>query len=69
MLKGREADAREALKKLSISKDFIDAQIKEIKESLPLDKSSNCLQELKVFFLWKNIKRCLCVCVVLNIIM
>ncbi|XP_064403728.1 glucose transporter GlcP-like [Halichondria panicea] len=57
MLKGREADAREALKKLSISKDFIDAQIKEIKESLPLDKSSNCLQELKVFFLWKNIKR------------
>ncbi len=57
MLRGKESKAKEALKRLSVSTDSIDSQIEDIKMSLPSSKDSNCLEDLKLFRHWKNIKR------------
>ncbi len=59
MLKGRESEAREVLRKTSskLGQDGIEAELEDIRQSLELEKGKNFLHELKLLVKWKNLKR------------
>ena len=59
MLKNREIEAREVLRKFVSSNDVesIEDEIADIKESLNEDTDPNCLQELRLMMKWKNLRR------------
>ncbi len=58
-MKGREAEAREVLRKTSskLGEDGIEAELEDIRQTLRLDKDSNFLKELKHIVKWKVFKR------------
>ena len=59
MLKNRETEAREVLRKLVSSNDVesIEEEIADIKASLNEHTNPTCLQELKLILEWKNLRR------------
>ena len=62
MLKNRETEAREVLRKFVSSNDVegIEEEIADIKESLNEHMNPNCIQELRLLMKWKNLKRYVC---------
>ncbi len=59
MLKGRESEAREVLRKTSskLGEDGIEAELKDIRQSLESMKESGFFKGLKHIFKWKIFKR------------
>ncbi len=58
MLKGREAEAREVLRKTvsKLGQEGIEAELEDIRQTLNLEKQ-NIFQELKLLLKWMNLKR------------
>ena len=59
MLKGRESEARDVLRK-TLSKrgqEAIEEELNDIRRSLSPDVNSSLIHELKLMFKWKNLKR------------
>ena len=59
MLKGRESEARDVLRK-TVSRrgqEAIEEEIEDIKRTIVSDKNRNVFQELKLLLKWKNLKR------------
>ncbi len=61
MLKGRESEAREVLRKTSsnLGQDGIEAELEDIRQTLKSGMDINFLQKLKHIFKWKIFKRCI----------
>ena len=59
MLKNRETEAREVLRKFVSSSDVesIEEEIADIKDSLNEHTNPNCTQELRLLMKWKNLRR------------
>ncbi len=59
MLKGREAEAREVLRKTvsKLGQEGIEAELDDIRQTLNLGKKQNIFQELKLLLKWRNLKR------------
>ena len=59
MLKGRESEARDVLRKTLSRRgqEAIEEEIEDIKKSLLSDIDSSCIRELKLMLKWKNLKR------------
>ncbi len=60
MLKGRESEAREVLRKTSsnLGQDGIEAELEDIRQTLKSGNDTNFLKEVKHVLKWKNFKRC-----------
>ncbi len=60
MLKGRESEAREVLRKTSsnLGQDGIEAELEDIRQTLKSGENKNFLQQLKHIFKWRVFKRC-----------
>ncbi len=58
MLKGRESDAREVLRKTvsKLGQEGIEAELEDIRQTLNSGKN-NIFQELKLILKWRNLKR------------
>ncbi len=59
MLKGREAEAREVLRKTlsKLGQEGIEAELEDIRQSLELGNDSSIVQEIKHILKWKLLKR------------
>ena len=59
MLHGRETEARNVLTRFTLqrSQELVDTQIEDMKRSLSSDAKSSLLQDVKLLFVWKNLKR------------
>ena len=59
MLKNRETEAREVLRKFVASNhvEGIEEEIADIKESLNDHTNPNCIQEFRLLMKWKNLRR------------
>ena len=58
MLKGRESEAREVLRKTvsKLGQEGIEAELEDIRQTWNLEKQ-NIFQELKLLLKWRNLKR------------
>ena len=59
MLKGRESEARDVLRK-TLSKrgqEAIEEEIEDIRSTITSEKNRNVFEELKLILKWKNLKR------------
>ncbi|XP_064402970.1 uncharacterized protein LOC135348622 [Halichondria panicea] len=61
MLKGRESEAREVLRKTvsKLGQEGIEAELEDIRQTLNSGPKINILQELKLILKWRNLKRVL----------
>ncbi len=59
MLKGREAEAREVLRKTvsKLGQEGIETELEDIRQTLNSGTKINIFQELKVLLKWRNFKR------------
>ncbi len=59
MLKGRESEAREVLRKTvsKLGQEGIETELEDIRQTLNSGTKINVFQELKVFLKWRNFKR------------
>ncbi len=59
MLKGRESEAREVLRKTAsnLGQEGIEAELEDIRQSLESAKDLSIVQEIKVILQWKILKR------------
>ncbi len=59
MLKGRESEAQEVLRKTAsnLGQEGIEAELEDIRQSLESAKDLSIVQEIKVILQWKILKR------------
>ncbi len=62
MLKGRETEAREVLRKTvsKLGQEGIETELEDIRQTLNSGTKINIFQEFKVFLKWRNFKRYSC---------
>ncbi len=59
MLKGRESEAREVLRKTAskLGQEGIESELEDIRQTLKSATKQNIVQEIKLLLKWRNLKR------------